>query len=69
MTRLGSQMTIDGKKVISTSTTTSGTSGGMHAFTTSSKLSPETCCITNRIIPKGGVISPIMRFNTMTTPK
>ena len=55
--------------VISNSTTKRGIMNGMVARTNFSKGIFPTLTKTNRTTPKGGVKRPIMRFNTMRTPK
>jgi hypothetical protein len=58
-----------GKYVIISRTIINGIIKGKTSFTMSSTVRPETSLTTNRDIPKGGVINPIIKFTIITTPK
>ena len=58
-----------GNKIIAIKTRASGIINGMMALISFSMGKSLISVITKRIIPIGGVMSPILRLTTITTPK
>ena len=64
----GNHVVSAGTKVMATSTASSGHRNGRRRRTTAAKGRLATRAVTNRTMPTGGVMVPIIRFSTTTTP-
>ena len=65
----GMNKLIDGKKVMSRSVTNSGIKNGNTPFSTLFTGILAILLIKNKDNPRGGVTSPTIRFNMVTTPR
>ena len=68
MIRLGIHSERNGKKVTNTKTTMEASMNGHIALTMRSTEILAITEATNKHIPKGGVVSPIIKFKTMIIP-